>query len=145
MDIPELIAVHGRAVLGVFPTEDSRDPINDSFAYTIGNAAKGLPELLVVGMFNDAAMWLLNRVSEEMERGFREGPLDLGGARCVHVLPASEEAKAVHTIQATNYWRSERGYDLAQVVIPDLEGRFPWDADCAKPFNTIRVWRRVQA
>src|SRR5262245_12591297 len=103
------IEKHGRTVIGVFPVKGSKDPINEAFIYSIGNAERGLPELLVVGSFEMG--FVVNRLSEIMiERGgkFEDGELvSLGGEHSVCVVDAADSVKANYTVQATNWHGSE--------------------------------------
>jgi hypothetical protein len=140
----ENIARHGRSCLGVFALADAKDPVNETFIYTIGNAQKGLPELLLVGVCNDGGA--LNLLSEEMIR--RGRPFDdrevvkLSGAdHPVCVVEASNDVKDDYTCQANGYWGRD-GYSVMQVVIPDRAGLFPWQAGCAKPYCKVAVHRR---
>jgi hypothetical protein len=133
----------GRTIIGVFPDEKSVDPTNEAFAYTVGNALKGLPELLVVGMYGDT--FTLNKLSEMMiERGerFDDGQIvSLGGKHPVRVFDADDSVKDQYTIQASNYYGRER-YDVMQVVLSDPDGKFPWQAGCAEPYRRVRIHRR---
>jgi hypothetical protein len=136
------IARTGRSVIGIFPDRDSKDPLNDAFLYSIGNAAKGLPELLLVGMYSDT--FPINRLSELMiERGraFEDGEVvPLGGEHPVCVVDADEGVKDRYTIQASNMFGRE-GYRVQQVVFPDMADLFPWQPGCAEPYSRVRVWR----
>jgi hypothetical protein len=135
----------GRSVVGVFPGANSEDPTNDAFAYTIGNALRGLPELLLIGMYGETHM--INALSDRMiERGMKFGDgevVSLGGPHPVRVFDADESVKDQFTIQATNYFGT-REYDVMQVVLPDTEGRFPWQAGCAEPYRRVVVHRAQQ-
>ena len=136
----------GRTLFGVFPDEDSADPLNDAFTYSVGNGLAGLPELLVVGLF-DGMQWPLNELSRLMvERGrkFDDGELvSLGeGALPVCLVDAGEEVKERYTVQATNFFEGERNYQVMQVVLPDKDGRFPWQPGCAAPYSKVNVYRR---
>jgi Domain of unknown function (DUF4262) len=141
----QLIRDAGRAVIGVFPEDDD---VNSAFCYSIGNAIRGLPELLIVGMFDQGGVSLINLLSEKMiQRGdkFDSGEMiDLGGAVPVCAIDATDEVKDIYTIQATNYY-GNGDYAVMQMVLPDKHGRFPWDADCAAPYGKIRVYRRMNA
>jgi Domain of unknown function (DUF4262) len=132
----------GRTVIGVFPDADSKDPTNDAFMYSVGNALKGLPELLVVGMYRDG--YAINALSEIMlERGrkFQDGEVvDLGGPCPVCVVDAAEGVKDRYTCQATGVF-GEGGYAVMQVVLPDAAGKFPWDRGCAEPYSRVVVHR----
>ncbi len=136
------IREHGRSVIGVFPDKESED-INDAFAYTIGNSLKGLPELLVVGIYRDGGM--LNELSERMiaqGHAFADNErVFLGGAFPVTIIEADDAVKERVTIQAGNFLK--RYYRVMQIVLCDHEGRFPWDQGCGKPYCDVRVWRRI--
>lgn len=143
-NIERNIALHGRSIIGVFPNAGSKDPVNEAFAYTIGNAIKGLPELLIVGMYEDT--YTLNRLSSMMlERGkkFADGELVLlgEGARVpVCVVDASDAVKDRYTFQASNYHGGE-DYAVMQVVVPDTHGLFPWQPGCSRPYADVKVYR----
>lgn len=138
--ITDKVREYGRAVVSVMAGEDGSAP----FSYTIGNAARvpPVPELFVLGMIGDHAVWLLNAISEKLADGAPMGALDLGGPCPVHVLIANEEAKGIFAIQATR-WLKRDDYELVQVVVPDPAGRFPWDADCAMPYCQQKIFRRL--
>ena len=120
------IAEYGRSIMGVFPSDDSDDPTNEAFAYTIGNYDKGFPELLVIGMFSDT--YTLNELSSQMIKRGRpfddEEIVSLGGAFPTCVVRAAEEVKENFTVQATAHF-GHSGYDVMQVVVPDTKGLFP--------------------
>lgn len=124
--------------MGVFSTKEGER----SFAYTIGNCEKGLPELLVIG---DHDAWYLNQFSQMMiDRGqaFEHGErvsLGEGGLPCM-MLEANESVKSEYTIQATQYYGDAAAYDVMQVVIPDKQGRFPGEDGCAEPFASTPVF-----
>jgi len=145
-DLEHKVRTYGRAVMWIFPADDSADPLNDTFAYTVGNAPK-LPELLVIGMQDKNAKWVLNAASDALAKTLAAaGPippqgmaLDLGGKCPVYLVPASDEAKKDMTFAATN-WHGGTDYPLMQVVMPDQHGRFPWHDDCDWPYGRVRLW-----
>jgi Domain of unknown function (DUF4262) len=148
--IEDDIAQHGRFIVCVAETETKAaastyptDP-NDYFSYTIGNARKGFPELLVVGVFRQG--YILNPLSETMiERGhkFADGELvDLGGSFPVCLVDAAETVKDDYTIQAGEHYDSS-DYAVMQVVMSDPCGLFPWQSGCAAPHSRIVVHRRA--
>lgn len=139
--IDEDIEKYGRSVMMVFPTGDS-DPINDSFAYTIGNWRHGFPELVYIGTYKTGPM--LNVLSDLMinrNQPFRHGEIvRLEGARCpVCIIKACEDVKNDYTVQATNKI-GRSGYEVMQVVGPDLEGRFPWEDGCEHPYCDVLLY-----
>ena len=127
----------GRSVLCIVAEADAR-----SFAYTIGNWLRGLPELLIIGTIKGA---LLNNLSQKLiERGaaFEEGELvNLGGKFPVKIVTADQRAQRDYTIQAGQYHGHEH-YRVQQVLMPDRNGRFPDDPECQRPYSTLPVLRR---
>lgn len=139
------IARTGRHIMGVFPDVDSEDPLNESFTYSIGNSLRNLPELLLVGLCGES--FAINALSELMlKRGrkFDDGEIvSLGGPFAVCVVDASEDVKREFTIQVGRQLGiADQDYDVMQVVLPDKDGRFPWQPDCAEPYRRVRTWRR---
>jgi Domain of unknown function (DUF4262) len=144
------IEQNGRFIIQVFPRAESGskyDPINDSFAYTIGNwTPRGLPELLLVGVsLGGHLAGVLNDLSEKMiarECAFADGELvNLGGKCPVCIIEASDSVKEKYTIQATTY-QFGLNYRVMQVVAPDRNGRFPWEEGCQEPYKSVIVHRR---
>jgi hypothetical protein len=138
---------HGRSCMGVFPLPDSKDPTNEAFTYTIGNSLVGLPELLVIGIYGQAAIGILNAISDALKEApdpFVEGPLEIGGKFPPYLVEAAESVKGDFTIQATQVL-GRLDYRVMQVVFCDREGRFPWDAGCAEPYRNVKVHRRLQS
>jgi hypothetical protein len=130
----------GRSVLCIGREEDS-----PAFAYTIGNALKNLPELLMIG--NISAAYLLNDLSQRMiGRGgaFDDGELvDVGGKFPLKVINAdSERTQRDYTIQVGEHLGHEN-YAVQQVLICDKEGRFPDDPECARPYSTVPVLKKL--
>lgn len=135
------IARTGRHIMWVFPDPEG----GEVFSYTIGNSLRGLPELLWLGRYDPkTVVWLLNELSERMVRrrgSFRDGEIvDLGGAQPICVVEASDEVKERFTIQVANFANGD--YSVLQVVMPDKEGRFPWDDGCADPYARQKIYRR---
>jgi len=138
---------YGRHVVCVGATEGSASAYpNDRFSYTIGNASKGFPELLVVGVCRQG--WILNPLSEIMiERGYKfaDGELvELGGSKFpVCLVDAAESVKDDYTVQAGEHYSGD--YAVMQVVMSDPCGLFPWQQKCAAPHSRIVVHRRTGA
>lgn len=140
----EHIARHGRTCAGVFALADSKDPTNETFVYTIGNALKGLPELLTVGLCDDHG--ILNALSEVMillDRSFDDGDVytfkETGMP--VALVEAAESVKETFTRQATHLLGGADKYRVMQVVLSDKAGLFPWQPGCAAPYSKVKVHR----
>jgi hypothetical protein len=143
--VAENISRHGRHLVGVFPNEGEPDPLNNAFQYTIGNHLKGLPELLLIGLYDNT--FILNRLSSIMiERGrkFTDGELvSLGeGAKySLLVVDAADSVKDRYTIQAGQHLGTEE-YQVMQVVMPDKSGRFPGQRGASAPYSKVIVHRK---
>jgi hypothetical protein len=126
----------GRSVLCIYAEADE-----PAFAYTVGNAIAGLPELLVIGTSDGA---FLNTLSQKMiERGaaFDNGEVvNLGGKYPVKIIDADQRARNDYTIQAGQYHDHEN-YRVQQVLLCDRSGRFPDEPECQRPYSTIPVLR----
>ncbi|HWD03988.1 MAG TPA: DUF4262 domain-containing protein [Amycolatopsis sp.] len=111
---------HGWCVQGVLGT-DFRPP----WAYTVGLTARGLPELLVVGLAPNLASALLTALAEH---ALSEGPPRPGEVYSMRRLPSVEivavaEPSAHLLIAAALYGRE---IQALQLVHADEAGRFPW-------------------
>ncbi|HKD98541.1 MAG TPA: DUF4262 domain-containing protein [Micromonosporaceae bacterium] len=128
----ELIDKFGWSVIGVVATED--DP-GTSFSYTVGLTEHGFPEFMIAGLPPEIAKRLLNdmggRVFDRAERfahGQRVTDLIRGyDAVVVAGDPLEEMAPGVA------YHLYGRTVRVQQIVWPDQDGRFPWDAGWAYP------------
>ncbi len=126
--IDEKIETHGHAVIGV-----------PGFAYTIGNALKGLPELLLLGPFNPQIVCgILNDLSEHMREKGSPLPVGLcslsGYSHAFLVRLAGQKAKDEYTIQASAFYDHE-DYKVLQILLCDRAGRYPDDEDCDPIFR----------
>lgn len=114
-----------------------------SFAYTIGNALVGLPEMIVFGLHPRDATPLLNTWSKMMVQraaAFRHCErIDVGGAfPCLAMVCDVPGVRAFFTIQAGQFLGRE-DYDVMQILVPDKAGRFPTDADCDPKYRAVPV------
>src|SRR5262249_19240425 len=109
------------------------------FAYTIGNAIVGLPELLVIGTHEGN---ILNILSERMiarGRAFDDGEIvSLGGKYPIKIVNADQRAQSEYTIQAGQHHGYEN-YTVQQVLLCDRQGCFPGDPGCWQPFSLVPI------
>ena len=130
--VQENIDRAGQHVFAIFPSKES-----PAFAYTIGNANIGLPELLLIGNFAPrTSAPILNELGRKMRAAGNplEGDVSLGGRFPVRIREASPSAKARYTIQAGHYLGHEH-YDVLQLLICDLEGRYPGEPGCDPDYD----------
>lgn len=130
------IRTQGYMVENVFPTDDSPGPF---FNYSIGLHAKGLPEIIVLGLPLQVGNALINEVAKlflaqkamgnelpneialpQWPVNFALLPADLANAR--------ELAVGAHT-------RSGGVASFLQIVWPDKEGRMPWASGVTDSFR----------
>ncbi|NIH77381.1 hypothetical protein FHV99_004633 [Ochrobactrum sp. P20RRXII] len=132
--IEQNIKTAGQHIIGVFDPEQKRD----SFAYTVGNAPQGFPELLLIGSFPpNVMMMMLNAVGTHMrnaESPLEEGMLDIDWTFPFKIRKTGERAKADFTVQAGQYLGRE-DYEVLQVMICDKHGKYPGDAGVAEGFD----------
>lgn len=118
----------GWMIQGVFPTADDPDSIVP-FAYTIGLAAHGIPELVVSGLPGDAAGAILNHVApKHRDRALKAGDtVDVGGQDTLHVL----DAPLAEIQQARNLYGDH--VTALQLVWADDTGSYPWQDSWTLP------------
>lgn len=123
---------HGQHVFAVFP--DKNGP---GFAYTVGNANLGLPELLIIGNFvPHTSAGILNQLGQQMrDAGVPlAGDISLGGRFPVRIRQTRADVRSRYTIQAGRYLGHER-YDVLQLLLCDRDGRYPGEAGCDPDFD----------
>ena len=134
-DIAENIRRAGQHIAAVFPR---RGESGEHFFYTIGNAERRLPELLLIGNFSpEIVMHALNLLAEKMrksEKPLPEGMVDIGWNLPFKVRKAGPAARADYTCQVDRYYRGV-DYDVLQVMFCDRKGRYQDDpkSDYASP------------
>lgn len=138
------IATKGQHLQLVFPTQD-QDVL--PFIYTIGNYERDLPELFVIGACSQAFAEILNELCEKMrERGraFDNGELvNLGGKYPLKMVDVPMEVCEDFTLQVGRYYHV-KDYRVQQVVVCDLQGRFPGDPGCASPYDLQTKYLRLK-
>ncbi len=140
--VKEHIEKAGQSVIGIF---DGDPP----FSYTIGNTAKGLPELLLIGMHPAQAREILNMFGSMMRNrgeGFANMELvSLGdGALPLLMVETDERGSDEYARQARAYF-GDQDVSVVQVVIPDRQGRFPGQPGCDEPYASVPVINRDYA
>lgn len=136
-DTADNIRKHGQSVVYVGAVEWNDIP----FHYTIGRAARGLPELLLTGPTDpETGMRLLNELDRLMPTKLPSGArVSLGGKYPVLLLDATDPiAKEEYTLLASAYHKTD-SYLVQQVVFCDKNGRFPSDPQCARPYSLQRL------
>lgn len=124
-DVMDTIDKHGRAVQGVFSNEGE-----STFHYTVGNAEKNLPEVIVAGLPMEVGHYVCNRASREAEEGtvtLVPGsvlPGYLGGNSefdlVVCAVTDKHEANVARSLYGDNV-------EVVQLVCPDTSGYYPWE------------------
>lgn len=118
----ELLEQHCWIVQGV-QRERHRPP----YAYTVGLAAHGRPELVVTGMPYDRAVELLNSAAEHVVHANAPRPgevLPLSGGPVTEIVRVTEPAVHLAVAAALNGPQ----FTALQLVYADDRGLWPWDA-----------------
>jgi hypothetical protein len=137
-EVQEHIDKNGQSIIAVMGDHDG-----PGFAYTIGNAIIGLPELLIIGNYDPRAlMSILNRMGDMQRAAGKplEGDIDLGGKFPARTRPVTDSlvARGDYTIQAGQYLDRE-DYAVSQVLLCDKDGHYPGEPDCDPLFNVPLV------
>jgi uncharacterized protein DUF4262 len=120
------IVEHGWMVQGVFPTTESVARGETlTFAYTVGLTAKGLPEMILVGLpLDGAADWLNDAARQAVERGAVELDTDVDGIIAGVSVRFTATTTAPLSVARRLYGAGVRA---VQMLWPDDQGRFPGD------------------
>lgn len=132
-----LIKEYGYTVIFVFAGESDED--SAPFAYTVGLTEKGHPEMIVFGMPHTTAHRLISLAVEQL----LEDKLVIGEpvseiATCDMIFQHVEPSRAADYIYQAND-RAKRDLPAIQMVWPDRNGKFPWDADFEKEFEGKQI------
>jgi hypothetical protein len=137
-----LVTTHGWAVQTVFA-----DPVASTphVAYTIGLCAKGLPELLLVGVNSADATQLLNDAARKSLEGLIKGDKGEILDRWVNLPAAPRRIVAEHAadiaVGAVRYALEQSApFSMIQMVLPDRAGLFPWDPGCDPGMRTMQAF-----
>lgn len=136
-DTETMIKDHGIAIVGVYPGEHS-----PGFSYTIGFTNLGLPEVICFSVPFDHIMPALNRYHAELLAGSKPvGPcvIDDYFNLPLTVIEAEQNVVEEYVSQALAYYEIvEEGKmkpKFVQWVIPDKNGKFPWNGDFLTHFG----------
>jgi hypothetical protein len=126
--IDEKIASVGWVVMSVEADRVRREP---GFSYTVGLAARGLPELLAFGLPHQIAQPILNDLARRLiDQGSL--PMDVPVDQVVRGFPVVfrklAPARARPFVRAAAQ-RAGGAVEVIQLVWPDPSGRFPWEPD----------------
>lgn len=127
------IEIFGCTVIHVKPTGSGL-----GWSYTIGVFDScGKPEVVAVGLRQETAHFLLNEAAERLRNG-----VDLSNGRHREMIGEVEcEFRPVdpkwtgHLMGCANWYYGAVPYPVLQAVYPDLENRFPEDADFDDTFQ----------
>lgn len=134
-DQDRLIARYGWMVQAVYGDGD-----NLPFAYTIGLADKGLPELIVFSLPQKVTQYLLNMMAARLVAGdtlpLGQRLPDIAEGMDTVLLPVPRAHAEQYLCQA--FYRNPTTTAL-QLVWPDKANRMPWDADHNPYFKGLQL------
>jgi hypothetical protein len=126
-----IIEEHGWMIQGVFPVEETPENERYPFAYTVGLAARDLPELIVFGLPQDVAHTILNDLADRQcssgDGGYGAGDvLDdvVQGGYLVLLLDVQDTTR--HLTMANNFYGPVKAL---QLVFQDANHHWPWHPD----------------
>jgi hypothetical protein len=135
-DIADKIAQHGFMVMAVGGSHTE-----PSFAYTIGLTERGHPELIVFGLSARYAHQIIHNVLVEMASEVpADGVLVENVANMPLVLRTVLDTEAEkYCVQGAYYYNARlKAPRYMQLVLPDANGRFPWDDGYAATTRKIQ-------
>jgi hypothetical protein len=132
------IAQHGVAIQGVFDN-DGKAP---TFAYTIGNYQKGMPELFMAGLSAESLQVILNEATNLMQ----DGSMRVADRETTSALAQGYETTfrlvdlslVESELNILARYCERKGIDLPpvyQLVWPDPGHLFPWDQGFDESFR----------
>jgi len=132
----EMIRRHGWMVQSVSPTQEQP---GISYNYSIGLHAKGLPEILVIGLPLQIGHALVNDIVKLVMARKTMGSTFVGDIAHpkwpthFFLIEAQSDKAAEYALGADA--RSDGVAKYIQIVWPDKEGRFPWNPDATPEFR----------
>ncbi len=129
----DLISKFGWVVQGVGGSETS-----PPFLYSVGLCQLGLPEIIVVGAFPpNLVKKLINNVGNKMKTSgaFVDWSRSIEITKMFSVVfrELSAEAATEHCRMVAEFFGT--GRKVLQLILPDKDGKFPWDNDCEWKFQ----------
>jgi len=127
LHLEKAISNLGMAVQPVLPTEQT-----PPFAYSVGQHAKGLPELIVFGLHPQVATGMLYALAAYMEgehdagRPVGPGTIHLEGLMCAALVDVPVEIASQYATFA--HERGQGAATFLQPVWPDRDGKYPWQS-----------------
>lgn len=135
-EVKQNIDAFGQHLFQVFG--DASEP---GFTYTIGNADRGLPELLLIGDFpSRISVELLNELGAKMRetgKPLPTGMVDIGWSIPIKIREAGPRARSHYTIQVDQYLGHAR-YTVLQVMVCDENRNYPGDPGCHARYDVER-------
>jgi hypothetical protein len=126
------VAEHGCHVMQV-----SADDEGAGFAYSIGLTKNyGQSEVICFGLRQELMHWMINEIRDRMAQGERLNDGDqlsglIEGYGCI--LKRMERTNYREYLGYARWFYEGDAFDALQIVWPDKQNRFPWDAGYAAP------------
>jgi hypothetical protein len=113
------------------------------YSYTIGMTERGRHEMLVLGLTQEDAMYVLNTLSvlPDLQPG---NTVTLVGGFEVKLVLVDDALANQYAIQAYRHYRDrlEKVKGVLQVLIPDDKGVFPDDPKCHRKFRGAQMLQK---
>lgn len=125
---------HGQHIFFIVPEDEE-----PAFAYTIGNAVIGLPELLLIGNFSTTTSGgILNDLGLKMRASSQPlaHEISLGGDYPVRIRAASSLATQRYTIQVSRFLGHVH-YRVLQILLCDPNGQYPGEPGCDPAYDVL--------
>lgn len=112
------------------------------YCYTVGLHSHGLPEIILFGLPMETGQSILNTAADQVLNNGTALPhgtqLDKVASKPLVLVDVPESEKKYElTNMVRQYYRSTN-YRLQQLVMPDKQGRFPWQKSVDPKFLRIQ-------
>ena len=143
--IEEHISSHGRAVISVMG--DPGNARGYPYAYSIGHADKGNPELMLTSLGGETATYLVNAAAKALEeRGWTADPDERIALErvSIRILPADGFETEAGEARSRAEEKGIEDLRFLQILWPDTEGRFPDEQDYDHDTFPQPIWQHEQ-
>lgn len=139
-DILDLVENHGWAVASVMGSDES-----PSFSYSVGLCARGLPDLILIGVRPNDAQKMINiaidkLIAQEFSGATGDVLTEVANLPLAPRCLSNELAQSIALGSVRYAQETGQQFRMIQLVLPDAAGLFPWDSGCDPRIVNMQVF-----